>query len=255
MAETFKFYRSYVDLLTEDYNLRSSRELTEFEKLLRHSKFRKYYLDKYGYSYASIQKIKIIMRMGMLRPQRLITDHQDFYVASDMMTNTYYINYKNLMMIDIDFYKPSFSLLKGSEKDPGDIENTKKDSGGSERAASIIKIFKEDVIQNPQNCWTLYKSHGGVHAFLNSKNMDYRSEEAIEMMLTFGCDFNYLIYSHLRGWCVRLNRKTKETTITYEPLGIIGNKSLIDKNLQELIDLHLNLLPVFADDHPSMMYG
>ena len=117
----YKFYKEYIKLLDDDYNFRKEKTLTEFEKKLRHSKFRKFVLDKIGYTYNAILKIQYIMRSGMLRPQRLIIDSTDFYVACDMLTNTYYICYKYLMMIDVDFYKLPVNH--------GDIDNTKKQEG------------------------------------------------------------------------------------------------------------------------------
>src|SRR5947199_3649942 len=102
--ENFKFYSSYLKLIEDDYEYRQ-KPLTEFCKKLKHAKFRKFIIDKMGMCCVCIKLFSDVMKSLMIRPQILLIDNENFYIACDMMTNTYYICYKELMMIDIDFYK------------------------------------------------------------------------------------------------------------------------------------------------------
>src|SRR5579863_8787164 len=229
----YKFYQSYVDLLRLDYEFRKNG-IPEFDNKLRHSKFREFVVGKCGKSYKTIVKIAPIMRMGMLRPQRLLLDSDNYYLACDMITNTYYLCYKYLMMIDIDFYKQSETPESGAE---------------------VIQKFQNDIRENPQNCWRLYRTKGGIHAFLTSKEAMYSSKESIEVMLKFQGDFNYVIYSYLRGWCVRLNRKQQEEKVVHDHIETIGNSSLEIPELVKLVELHLRFIKIFENEDPSIMYG
>jgi len=227
----YKFYQSYLKLLEEDYEFRQAT-LSDFQKKLRHAKFRKFVIESQGRNYNTILNIRNVMRMGILRPQRLLLDHSNFYMACDMITNTYYLCFKNLMMIDIDFYKES-----GSGKD------------------EIIKMFEENVNKTPGNVWHLFQTKGGVHAFLVSRSIGYFERESCDMMIELNCDFNYVVYSHLRGWCVRLNRKKKEDSMVNIDLGTIGNSKLISDDLNRLINLHVRMINVFKEEEPCSMYG
>ena len=242
--EEYKFYGSYLKLIEEDYYYRKNVENTtilgintEFNNKLKHAKFRNFVISKLGKNYLTISKLKDIMRSLIIRPQRLLTDNIFFYIGCDMITNTYYICYKELMMIDIDFYKDD------------------KDKSESLKLEDIINIFMKDIEDNPNNCWSLYKTRGGIHAFLLSKKMNYNLKETCEYMLKLGCDFNYVIYTHLRGWSVRLNRKEKEEKMKNELLCQLGNPQNIDKNLERQLNLHNKLIEVFKEDTPSLMYG
>lgn len=228
----FKFYKSYLDLIEKEYSIRTFDRLTDFEKKLRQSKFRKFVLDTYGYTYSSILLLERTILTGMIRPQRLLLDGDDYYLACDMTTNTYYLNYKHLLMIDIDFYKSTDANIPSVS----------------------VELFNRDVEDNPDNTWILYRSKGGVHAFLISKEMDNRSKESCELMIKLKCDFNYVVYSYLRGWCVRLNRKKNEDKVICEKICKIGQNKEIP-GLEKLVNLHVRLIDVFKDEDPSMMYG
>lgn len=255
----YLFYRSYVDLLDQDYTYRKELSLTEFEKALRFTKFRNFFLQQTGHTFSSILRMENIMRSGMLRPQRLLVDNNNFYVGCDMLTNTYYICYRSLMMIDIDFYKDIDGKTlntegpKNTEGSEDITEGTKNTKGTEEQ---IIELFKQDTETNPSRGWRLYRSRGGIHAFLTTSSIVYHSQEACEIMLKLKCDFNYVIYSYLRGWCVRLNKKKLEDEVNYtyicDSIGSTGKP--LSENIK-LIDLHLNLVKVFKDEDPSTMFG
>ncbi len=164
------------------------------------------------------------MLSNMIRPQRLIFDSDIFYVACDMITNTYYICYKYLLMIDIDFYK--------NEKNNYDIFD------GCNKS-----------------CWKLYKSRNGIHAFLVSKKIEYNTDKAITKLLKYGSDFYYTIYCYLRGFCVRLNRKKNEDEITYTFIKYAGNTDLINDKLNKLVNIHIEFIDLFKNDGYSYIRG
>ena len=58
-------------------------------------------------------------------------------------------------------------------------------------------------------------------------------------MIEFGVDINYIIYTSLVGWVVRLNRKTVEDNM-YKYIKTISynDKHQIDNNIIELIGIH-----------------
>jgi len=233
VCTNYKFYAEYIKLLDQDYEFRKEKSLTELEKKLKHTKFRNYYLNEKGFNYESILKIHKIMRSGMLRPQRLIIDSDTFYIACDMLTNTYYICYKEIMMIDIDFYKDS----EGKSQEI--------------QLSEAVKLFEQDNLDSGRS-WILYRSKGGIHAFLSSECMEYHTKESCDLMIKLKCDFNYIIYSYLRGWCVRLNRKKTETKLEYTLIKEIG---VCDKENKKMIDMHIKLVDIFKDEYPSNMYG
>ena len=75
------------------------------------------------------------------------------------------------------------------------------------------------------------------------------------MMLDLKCDFYYTVYCYLRGWSVRLNKKRKDTQDElYQYIGTVGTGKE-DDQLVKLVNLHINLVPVFANTKPNTMYG
>lgn len=247
IKSNYKFYQSYVNLIELDQKLRQNRRdgLNDdgkelFEDKLSDMNFRNFILEKIGKNKKSIKILAPSLLKSMIRPQRLIMDMDNFYVGCDMMTNTYYICYKNLLMIDIDFYKDNDGIIKDEEKNVDCLEN-------------YINNFKNKVEKN--ECWKIYRSRNGIHAFLISESINYHSDKSINIMLNHTCDFYYIIYSYLRGYSVRLNRKKNEEEIKYEFITYIGNKKLINEELDKLVNLHIDLIPIFLNDGYSLMSG
>ena len=146
----------------------------------------------------------------VVRPQILIKDARDYYIAKDTLKKTEYICFKNLMMLDIDF----------------------KDS----------YMFTDTFIKNYFNsidnmCFVIHKSKNGYHVFVVSKKFDYTSRESVRFMLENFCDFYYCCFSYIRGYSVRLSPKEGEERPIYTSLGLFGNLSLLDRNLLKLVSL------------------
>ena len=136
-------------------------------------------------------------------------------------------------MVDIDYYK----------------------EGTSQSQEEILTNLRKYCEEHPQYRFKVYSTQNGLHAFLVSSSSDYRSEEAIKMMLDLGSDFFYVVYCYLRGWSVRLNKKkrdTKDELYTY--ITDIGTAPA-DEYLLKLVQLHLNLTTVFKGVPPCLMYG
>lgn len=159
---------------------------------------------------------------GIKRPQELLNTNIHYYVARDMITNTVYICFRNLLMIDIDINK---------------LENSN----------DITDEFIVAYFNQKKESYRIYKSINGYHVFCTSKKFKYRSKESIDFMLENMCDKYYSLYSYLRGYCVRLNRKFNETDINpnykiYKLLAIINKNNELpeQKKKLELMDRLMN---------------
>ena len=221
----YQFYGTYVKLLKDDRMRRKTIIDDELDTYLSDINFKSFIIDKLGKTYETVKILSGNIVSGMLRPQRLIMDHDDFYIACDMMTNTYYICYRYLMMIDIDMFK----------LDTPDVD--------------ILKIFENDKSHQ----WMIYKSRSGYHAFLISERVPYGTRLSVETMLKYPCDFYYVIYSYLRGYSVRLNPKKDEKGDVYEYLGTYGNVESCDTHLTNLVNFHIDMSKVFNNEGYSLM--
>jgi hypothetical protein len=137
----------------------------------------------------SVKMLSYVMSHSILKPQRLLMDDDDYYVAIDMYTNTYYICYRDLMMIDIDRYK------------------------SKDETIDVLDDIKTKLSKYPELFFRIFSSRNGYHIFVLNRSMDYKSDESIRLMYELGCDFYYIVYSYLRGWSVRLNKKKGEETV------------------------------------------
>lgn len=219
---SYKFYSTYLELFEDceqahsDLKAKHARDLVLLEE---------------GKTAESVQMMARSMRKTTPRPQRLLHDDENYYVTIDLTTSTYYVCYKTLMMVDIDFYK--------------------KESGDNQQ--EIIEMLTS--YSKEHDCrFKIYRSRNGAHAFLTSKESDYKDPKDLQMMLDLGCDFYYTVYSNLRGWAVRLNRKLNEDVMKYTYICDIGDAPAIPL-LEQLTELHINLVPVFQDVEPCLSYG
>lgn len=146
------------------------------------------------------------------REQELIETNKDYYVARDILTNTYYICYNNVLMLDVD-------------------------------TTSNIDDVLTKLEQETDKCFSIYKSHNGYHIFCLSHRFEYRDKSTCEFMLKYDCDFYYTVYTYIRGFSVRLNKKftENENEQLYEFVGYVGNKDNIDVKLKRLVQKHIDL--------------
>jgi hypothetical protein len=151
------------------------------------------------------------------KPQRFLYEHIEndtiYYIAIDMNTNTHYICYNNILMIDIDNKNKSVDEIMGSNKD----------------------------------AYVVYETTNGYHIFVLNKRFNHNTKETVEYMLKFNCDYKYIICSYIRGFCVRLNKKTsEEVKPLYKLIGYF-NSELIDKNILNSVNDHIDLSNIFGN--------
>jgi len=204
-------------------------------KQLARAEFRKQALEEYGKTIAMIKTLAPALTNTIRKPQRLLYDDPDYYVAIDCVTNTYYICYRTLLMIDIDFYKDLSTVDLIVDKFER-YTQTQQEKGRS-------LLFR------------LFKSRNGVHGFLISQESSYTDNSALQLELELESDFYYIIYSYIRGWSVRLNKKALDTSdVLYEFICDVGTAKPND-HLLKLVDLHLKLVDVFKDTGINTMFG
>ncbi len=231
------------DIVTENNIISTSQtnvspENTHLHLLKTDPSYRKKVILEAGHAVQTVLMIAPVLLPRIIKPQQLIHDDPDYYVAVDQVTNTYYVCYRTLMMIDVDWYK--------DDNDKTSI---------AERQESTIQKIKDYCADNSQLCFRLYSSQGGLHAFLTSQESHYRDPLAVQMMLDLTTDFYYVVHCYLRGWSVRLNKKRIDTKDElYEYIDTVGSGEEIE-HLVNLTKLHINLVPVFTDVGVNNMYG
>ena len=87
----------------------------------------------------------------------------------------------------------------------------------------------------------IFKTTRGYHIFCISQHFDYKNKNTIRFMLANFCDYYYVVYTFIRGFCVRLNPKFHETCPIYSDLGIFGDPDLIDDSIDSVVKSHLLL--------------
>jgi hypothetical protein len=161
------------------------------------------------------------------KPQQLLENHSDYYLAIDQYTRTVYVCFRELMMIDLDGQKLSETIT--------DINDY-----------LAKKLPEEDCAVE------IYQSLHGYHLFLIDRKRNHRDVSGILEMNRLGCDFFYSIYSYQRGYSVRLNRKNYHQDLDrsrdlYQYRGFYGNRTLIDSDLQGHVKLHFALMKKYQN--------
>jgi len=220
------FFSSFQEIYNDNY---STGDIVLAGKILADFSSEKQTLD-------NLLILKPYAAQRMQKEQRPIKDHFAFYLANDVMTNTYYICFKELMMLDIDCH------------DNREIS---------------IQLLKDHCESHPDHLFHLFKTKNGLHAFLMSHKRDYKNLDHISEMISLGSDFFYCLNAHTRGWSIRLNRKIPEylelmnpsntdTKLIYEDLGQIGTGTVIPE-LQKLLAIHDFYVKKYNTTTPSHM--
>jgi hypothetical protein len=210
------FYQSFIDILNVNENVIKTEK-----KVVISSSLRQYILQNEKNNLPLFEELSIGLKYTICKPQRLLKDTKDYYIACDLITNTYYICYKELMMIDID----------GIEED--------------EIVELIsIKAKEENLI------FELYRSRNGFHAFCVNKKMNYEDINDMKLSLELGTDYFYALYTHMRGWSVRLNKKGDEKEeldmYTYHSRIQMDEELSANTELIKLVELHFLLSKEFS---------
>jgi len=170
----------------------------------------------------TVEQIAPYLLQSMKKEQELIDTTKDYYIARDLIDNTIYICFKELMVIDIDVDETStFNSIDKIIKHFSEIPN------------SSFRIYGR---KDEENNFCAY------HVFCTDKKVVYRDKNSIQFMITNFCDFYYTVHSYIRGFCVRLNNKFK-TANEYEYIcTIINGQEEEDQDLVKLVKLHESLI-------------
>ncbi len=201
------------------------------DPIFRDPQFRRFVINSRGKNLETVKFLSDPLKLSMKKPQRCLHDDTDYYLGLDTYSKTYYICYRNLLMIDIDLGKDDQFLDR-------------------EAYLTFLKAYSQ---QHPELLFDVYQSRNGLHLFALHKKYDYSSDEALGLMIDLHCDFYYIVYTHIRGWSVRLNRKFKDSTGgLYHFVTRVGS-GVADNYLEKLVTLHLNFSELFADREVSLM--
>jgi len=175
--------------------------------------------DVSNHSVDGILKSAPYFLQGVKRPQYLIKTSPDYYIARDTKTNTVYMCYKNIMMLDFDKNDLTIDSL---------LDNLPKDMS-----------------------FMIYKTERGYHAFCVSRKFEYRSRETVEFMHNYkdlGIDIDYIRFCYIRGFSVRLNKKFNgEHKDNYKYI-TTTNEQLVDNDLKNLVELHITECKKYKKD-------
>lgn len=166
-------------------------------------------------------KIAPLLIENINKDQLLIETNSEYYIARDLKDYTVYICFKNLLVIDIDNCRLSQETL--------------------------VKHFSE-----MNDTFTIYKSNkkpNNYHVICTSRPFEYRNKDTIKFMLDNYCDYYYSIFSFIRGFCIRLNKKFNEqgTEPSYTLLGEYG-QGISRKELKDLCDIYSQEMIKYQDD-------
>lgn len=206
---------------------------TKLDKRLTASDFRDFIIQKEGKNINTIKLFKNSIISTMRKHQRCLLDENNYYLANDVNTNTYYICFKDLMMIDLDF----------------------KDKNKDKSLEDLLKNIEDFCLTNPEFLFDVFKSNNGIHAFAIHKAYNYNDDNTLQIMLDLDCDFYYVIYTAIRGWSIRLNKKKTEINKTdnmYQYIKRIGTGKL-DKNCEKNVSIHYNSMLLFQNKPPCKM--
>jgi hypothetical protein len=264
------YYQSYIDLTNKRVEL-DKRINLQFSD----SSFRKHLTSRHVDA-RLVKEISPYLVKTLIKPQKPIIISDNFYVANDIITNTMYICYKNLLMIDIDLYKQHngndiSQMLPHCLCQIEQVINDWKDDEEIEER-NIKWNTKKCICENCNSkCskilrYRLFKSRNGYHAFIISHIFDKNGNLPIQLSIEANCDYFYTIYTYIRGSCVRLNRKPNEDAPIYTYIGdyVRGIKmnssenrklTLIYKELENEIDLHIRLCELFKTAEPCQSHN
>ena len=170
----------------------------------------------------TVETIKLLsksLKETMKKPQSIEVDSEDFYIGMDTYTSTIYICFSHLLMVDID-----------------------------EKLPNLDEMLMDYTTLHPNTTFDVYETKKGFHIFDVSRRHDYTSDESLQMMLDLQCDFFYSIYSHIRGWSVRLNKKNGKCIDgdgLYTFYKRFGNGQ-VDSKLEGYVKMHQELAEHYA---------
>lgn len=205
------FFKSFIENIQNEKNIISNNNyynkffrsfiIENFKKKFKHEV--KDDDDKISNTY-NINIICNFLIPYLNKPQRLIQDNKDYYIAIDMLTNIKYICFKDLCVLDFDINKNNYKC---------------KDD--------ILKYINNNSVLNNITYYRI-ETERGYHIYLIDKPRNYSQIETFYFINQFDCDDYYKFYCYLRGFSIRLSFKSNDTYI-YKNIKLINN----NKNLTE----------------------
>lgn len=219
MSQTFKFFNTFLDL----------KKLPRTAAgLMKHKEFREFVLESKGKTLETVKLMAPYLIPVLCKPQRLLYDADEYYIAQDTVTNTYYICFKELCMIDIDFHS--------------DVDS---------HVAKYIEWLNEQCEANPEWRLAVFRSRKGLHVFI-LHTLFPNKDDMVQFQHKLKCDFYYSIFTYLRGTSVRLNCKSKDSQPLYSFICNVGN-GREDEIATKLVKLHFQLQKTFIGVGRSQM--
>jgi hypothetical protein len=144
------------------------------------------------------------------KPQRLLKDNSNYYIAIDLLTNIKYICFKNFCILDFDINKNNFT--------------NKND---------ILEYLDNNKLLNNLVYYRV-ETERGYHIYLLDKPRLYSDIDTFYFLNNFESDIYYKFYCYIRGFSIRLSFKDNDNYI-YKSIKLI-NKNKIKPSI-ELLNL------------------
>lgn len=160
-------------------------------------------------------KISEYLLIFLFKPQRLILDNVNYYIAIDIRTNTKYICYRDFCILDFDLNKNNY--------------NCKNDI--------LLYLKNNDILNNIP--YILTETNNGYHVYLIDKPRIFNDYETWDFINKFNSDNNYKLYCFIRGFSIRLNKKNEQEKIVNSVKIINNKKQKINNYLYNLFLLNL----------------
>jgi hypothetical protein len=241
MRQEFYFFQTMIDLsksLATTEN--AAAHMLDGTSLLNLAAFRDFVMERLGLRAETIKLFAPLHLRYVCKPQKLLFDHPEFYIANDYVTNTCAICYRDLTMVDVDL--PPVVGDDGDEDDESVLDFSANYLAWLIQQCEIHKTWRFGV----------YRSRKGLHVFILHQVFESRDDRA-NFQLQLKCDFYYALFTYLRHGCsVRLNAKKGENLPLYHFVGFLGYGQTVPR-LEQLMEFHTLLPPLFQHMGPSRM--
>ena len=214
------FYKDFIDNIQNENNIMINKKY--------YNNYFKNYLIKYFQKNFTniinddnneiyIDILCIYLKVYLNKPQRLLEDNKDYYIAIDMLTNTKYICFKNFCILDFDINKNNFTIKN-----------------------DILEYINNNNFLNNVPYYII-ESERGFHIYLLDEERAYNSIETFYFINNFNSDDIYKFYCYLRGYSIRLSLKEGDTYL-YKNIKLVKkNKKIINSKLNYLFKMHCKL--------------